>query len=493
MTAAVTEPVRVRFAPSPTGPFHIGGARTALFNWIFARKHKGVFILRIENTDPERSRAEYTIEIIRELSWLGIDWQEGVFAEGEGDGAHLVSRGPYAPYLQSERREIYRRYLKKLLEEKKAYICYCTKEELEARRDALLAQGLPAVYGGSCRNLKSAPEGRAPQLIRIKAPQGPVEFHDGIRGNVSFDATLIGDFPLAKDVYSPLYNFSAAVDDEEMKISHVIRGEDHISNTPKQIIIQHALGFREPHYAHLPLILAPDRSKLSKRHSPVSLSRYRAMGYLPEAFMNFLALLGWHPRDEKEVFSPTELAEAFELSRVQKAGAIFNEEKLAWLNAQHLRALSADTLAERVMPLLVAHGIETSETFLKKVIRVERERAGTLNDFLSLSGFFFAMPEYEPALLVWKKDTPERAKDALIETCAAFEGSPHEEFDEARLRALLTPLIERYGNGTVLWPLRVAVSGQAASPDPFQIIEILGKKETLARIRIAINKFGLTI
>ncbi|MBC7074377.1 glutamate--tRNA ligase, partial [Candidatus Parcubacteria bacterium] len=323
--------IRVRFAPSPTGYLHIGGVRTALFNFLFAKKNQGVFILRIEDTDKERSKKEYEENIMESLRWLGIEWDEG---PDKG--------GPFGPYRQSERGEFYKKYLQKLLNEGKAYYCFCTKEELEAERQYLLSLGQAPRYSGKCRNLpkevveKNLKE-KKESVIRLKVEPQKVVFFDLIRGKIEVEAELLGDFVIAKSLTEPLYNFACVVDDYEMKITHVIRGEEHISNTPKQILIQKALGFPQPQYAHLPLILAPDRSKLSKRHGAVSVWEYKKMGYLPEALLNFLAFLGWNPGTNREIYSLSALIKDFSLERIQKSGAVFNQKKLDFLNGFYIR------------------------------------------------------------------------------------------------------------------------------------------------------------
>lgn len=485
--------VRVRFPPSPTGHFHLGGARTALFNWLFARHHQGKFILRIEDTDIERSEQKYEIEIVESLKWLGLDWDEGPDWQLVNRKWQTSSRGDFGPYRQSERTHIYKKYLEKLLDEKKAYYCYCSKEELEAERQAMMIEGLPPKYGGHCRNLVKPPALKTPQLIRFKTPEIRVEFKDLIRGRVLFDAALFGDIGIARNLESPLYNFSAVVDDYEMKITHVIRGEEHLSNTPKQILLRKALGFPEPIYAHLPLILAPDRSKLSKRFNEANFLQYREQGYLPEAMINFLALLGWHPPGDQEIFSVAELIEKFDLKRIQKAGAVFNQEKLDWLNGEYLKKLSPAEITERLTLFLKTKKISVSQKFLKKVAMVERERMKTLGDFWKLGGFFFKLPDYDSVLLAWKNNSPSKIKEVLEKIAESLNNLPGKNFGREKLLFALSPLIEENDRGTVLWPLRVAVSGQTASPDPLEIIEILGKEETLRRIRIAINKIGLAL
>ena len=394
--------------------------------------------------------------------------------------------GPYGPYRQSERTEIYKKYLERLVEEGKAYYCYCAKEELEAERQAMISQGLPPKYGGHCRSLANPPTGKKPQVIRFKTPEAIVEFKDIIRGKVGFDAALFGDIVIAKDLENPLYNFAAVVDDEEMKISHVIRGEDHLSNTPKQILLQKALGFGEPQYAHLPLILAADRSKLSKRFAETSLLDCEKQGYLPEAMVNFLVLLGWHPKEDKEIFSREELIKEFNLKRVQKAGAVFNPEKLDWLQKEHLKTLSVNEIADRLSPFLKDKKVSPAKEFLKKVIEIERPRLKALGEFLELAGFFFELPDYEAKLLVWQKETPAKTRKILENLTGIVKNA--KGFNAGELNSALLPIINKEGRGPVLWPLRVALSGRAASPDPLDIMEVLGQKESERRLEVAVEK-----
>lgn len=343
--------IRTRFAPAPTGPLHIGGARTALFNYLFAKKNEGVFILRIEDTDPERSKPEYEKDIIDSLKWLGIEWDEGPDIGGN-----------YGPYRQSERLNIYKKYLEKLLAEDKAYYCFCSEEELEAQRQYQLSIGEAPRYSGKCANLskeeveKYLEEGR-PSIIRFKVQPKKIEFEDLIRGKIEFDTSLMGDIAIAKNLTTPLYNLAVVIDDFEMKISHVIRGEDHISNTPKQILIQEALGFPRPEYSHLPLILGPDRTKLSKRHGAVAISEYKKDGYLPETLINFMAFLGWNPGTEREIYSMPSLIKEFSLERIQKGGAIFNIKRLDFLNSFYIRQRSLEKLTELCLPYLIEAGL----------------------------------------------------------------------------------------------------------------------------------------
>lgn len=483
--------VRVRFAPSPTGPLHVGGARTALFSWLFARKYGGTFVLRIEDTDKERSEKKYETEILEGLAWLGMDWDEGPEPIGKhGEQPLDGGIGPFGPYRQSERTEIYKRYLQQLMDAGHAYYCYCSKEDIEAQRQAMLAQGLPPKYNGHCRNLTAPPAGGRPEVIRFKVPDGKVEFKDLVRGKVAFDASLFGDMIIAKDLETPLYNFAVVVDDALMKISHVIRGEDHLSNTPKQILMGRALGFPEPIYAHIPLILNPDRSKMSKRFSDVALMNYRERGYVPEALTNFLALLGWHPKGDKEVLSREELVAEFDLARVQQAGAIFNEEKLDWLNREHIKAMPVTEVARFAAPFFAKRGVVVNDpAVLKRVIAVQIARAHTLDDLATAGAFFFALPEYEAKLLVWKdSSTLKEVVEVLSSVRATLGEFSADDFTHETLSGSLPRIIGERARGVVLWPLRVALSGQAASPDPIEIMSVLGKEESLHRIDIAIRK-----
>lgn len=460
------EKIRVRIAPSPTGYFHIGSARTALSNWLFAKKNGGKFILRIEDTDLERSEKKFEEDIIKSLKWLGLEWDEG-------------------PFRQTDRLDIYEKYIKQLLKEGKAYYCFCSKEELEVERQAMLAQGFAPKYSGKCRKLtaeevESRQKSQANSVIRFHVPETNVRFDDIIRGDVSFDGSLIGDIVIAKDLRSPLYNFAVVIDDYDMEISHVIRGEEHLANTPRQIFIQEALGFPRVKYAHLPLILNADRSKMSKRFSATSLKDYIDQGYLAEAIINFIAFLGWHPKDDKEIMSVDELIKEFNLERVQKAGAVFNVEKLDWLNAQYIKNLDNEKLAKKL-------DLAPTEENLK-IIALTKERMKKMTDFKSLAGFFLELPDYSPKLLVWK-DTPQsKIIGNLKELEKLLSEFNEENFNKPELEKILMPFAEKTGRGEVLWPLRAALSGSEASPGPLEIMDVLGKKETLRRIKLAIDR-----
>lgn len=442
--------VRVRMAPSPTGYLHIGTARTALFNWLYAKRHGGKLILRIEDTDTARSTPEFEKDIIEQLKWLGIAWDEG-------------------PFRQSERLPLYEEGLKRLLAEGKAYWCACTKEELEAKRQEMLESGIAPRYSGTCRDkgLAEAP-GR---VIRFKMPERTISFADMIRGPIAFEGGSIGDIVIAKGLREPLYNFAVVVDDADMAITHVIRGEDGIANTPKQIALQEALGYRHPHYGHVPLILDADRSKMSKRNAATALGEYRTAGYLPEAMMNFLALLGWHPKDNREFLTIEELTAEFDIERVQKGGAAFSIDKLNWMNAHCLRAMDEGKL-------LGLAGWEDTEKN-RKVLRLVKTRAQTISDLGVFARCFFELPAYEPSLLIWKTATKESTKISLERILPLVA-----QGDSAGIMKIA----EGAGKGETLWPLRVALSGLKESPGPLEMMDALGTEEAAKRVTAAIAK-----
>lgn len=483
--------VRVRIAPSPTGPLHIGTARTALYNYLFAKKTNGKFILRIEDTDLERSNEKYVQQIIEGLAWLGIDWDEGQQAAGDQE------KGEFGPYRQTKRIKIYKKYLKQLVDQEKAYYCFCTLEELERERHEQAKKGEPPRYSGKCAHLNQAEiaefqKQRKNSIIRFRMPNEKIIINDLIRGKIEFDCSLLGDISIAKNLNTPLYNFAAAVDDETMQISHVIRGEDHLSNTPKQIILQKALGFKQPVYAHLPMILNEDRSKMSKRKNKVSLIEYREEGYLPEALVNFIALLGWNPKTEQEIFSLSDLANEFVLESVHKSGAAFNKGKLDWMNSHYLRQLKLDELFNRAKPFLLKSNIPfTDKEFTQKALSLEQERIKTLAQIPEAIGFLYEHTlNYKPSLLAWKKQTKAETIECLEELLGFLETLDEEKF--ASLQGLKTEIMQfikrsRHKTGDYLWPLRVALSGKKASPGPFEIASVLGKKIVINRVMDALN------
>lgn len=495
--------IRTRMAPSPTGLLHIGTARTTLFNFLFARHHGGAFILRVEDTDKERSQREYEENIIVGLHWLGIQWDEGptVVATSNQLPATSTYIGDYGPYRQSERTEIYKKYLEQLLIEGKAFYCIHSKEFLEAELKAQM-------------DLREAPrhvcedrgKGHTEGIIRLKnEATGAISFTDLIRGSISVPAESLGDFSIARDPLHVLYNFAVVVDDYTMHISHVIRGEEHIANTPRQILIQEALGFPRPVYAHLPLILNKDRSKMSKRGDSTSIDEYRKEGYLPEAIVNFIALLGWHPTDEQEIMDMDRLIREFDLKRVQKSGAAFDPEKLRWMNGEWIRMLPIPQLTARVMPFLEEAGLLTvsggtyhapggeaiSPLYLEGVVALEQPRLKTVREVTQRTGFFFEVPIYDADLLRWKGEQPPEETTRNLEKIHKILCDINEDlFNEEHLRVKLTPIAEKLGKGEVLWPLRAALSGREASPDPFQLLSVLGKKRSLQRLAYALTKLA---
>lgn len=517
--------VRTRFAPSPTGFLHIGSARTALFNYIFTKKNKGVFVLRVEDTDPQRSKDIFEKNIIENLKWLGINWDEGPDIEG-----------PFGPYRQSKRGETYKKYIKKLLEEKKAYCCFCTEDELEAKRQDQISRGLAPHYNGKCaglsdKDIEKKLARNEKYIIRFKTPNKKVKFNDLVRGKLEFDANLLGDFSIAKDLSSPLYNLAVVIDDFEMRITHILRGEDLLPNTPKQILLQEALGFEQPEYGHLPLILGPDRSKLSKRHGAVSLSEYKIDGYLPEAIVNLLALLGWNPGDERELFSLNSLIKEFSVEKVHKSGAIFNIKKLESLNGFYIRQMSIEKITNLLIPYLVENGliepifksqervsnltgffgreiaqnfriVETKEKinfeYLGKIFALYRDRLKKLSEISGLTEFFFKGKLLcDKELLRWKNASDDEIKESLNSAADALTKFEEKNWNSKNLGDFLLPKAEEFSvrlkkpgdRGYLLWPFRVAMTCQKSSAGPFEIAEILGKEKTILRIKEAIKLF----
>ncbi len=483
--------VRVRFAPSPTGSFHIGSARTALFNYLFAKKNKGSFVMRIEDTDKERSLEKYEIDIMRSLRWLNINWDEGA-TENRGES------GDFGPYRQSKRGAVYKKYLQLLLQEGKAYRCFCKKEALEKERKDQLKRGEAPKYSGKCADL-SQKEGDD-FVIRFRCPkEGKTSFNDLIREDVSFDNEGIGDFVIGKSDFSPLYNFAVVVDDQEMQITHVIRGEDHISNTPKQILLQNALGFDSPLYAHLPLILGSDRSKLSKRHATVSMYEYKEKGYLPEAMVNFISFLGWNPGGEEEIYSLDQIVEKFDISRCKKSGAIFNIEKLDSINGNYIRKKSDKDLAKLCLPFLISSGLldpkqaENEEKIKEiiKIVSIYKERMKRLCEISEFADYFFRPDsgiDYDKDLLRWKDMSDNEIHSSIEKGIKTIEQV--KEWNQESVKKALT---EAAGEkkGEFLWPFRVALSGKKASAGPFEIAWILGPKKTINRLKNAKNKLSL--
>lgn len=487
--------MRVRMAPSPTGPLHIGTARTSLYNYLAARHAGGTYVLRIEDTDVARSTPEFERDIIDGLHWLGITWDEGPQVAGGTD------IGPHAPYRQSLRAELYAREADRLLASGAAYRCWCIPEELEAVRRAQEAAKKPPRYNRRCLSLTDADvaafaaEGRR-AAIRFKVPAEHVRFDDLVRGEVEFDNALLGDFVIVRNDGMPLYHFVVVIDDQEMGITHVIRGEDHLSNTPKHIALIRALGYREPRFGHIPLILNPDRSKMSKRKSQTAIAAYREEGYLPEALVNFLAFLGWSPGTEEELFTLDELAERFEIGAVHRGGAIFDRDRLDHLNGVYIRALTDSQLALRLRPWVP--GV-VDDPGLLAIVPLVRERLVRLGDVVALAGFLWEPDEvvasrYAPELLEPRNGGPGAAAAALRAAIAVLSAMAPGEFAadeiERRIRAVAAEATVKAGD--FFAPIRVAVTGRTVSPPLFASLELLGRDRALARLNDAAARLSST-
>jgi glutamyl-tRNA synthetase len=473
--------VRVRFAPSPTGYLHVGGARTALFNWLFARHYGGVFVLRIEDTDRVRSTEESLGGILSSLRWLGLDWDEGPAVGGQ-----------FEPYFQTQRLPFYGAVAEQLLEQGKAYYCYCTPEELIERRKAALAAGKSPGYDRRCRSLSEKKravfeaEGRRPAIRFAMPTEGETAVDDLIHGRVTFANERLDDLVIVKADGTPTYNFAVVVDDMLMAISHVIRGDEHLANTPRQIRIYEALGYPLPKFAHVSMILGEDRTKLSKRHGATSIADYRDSGYLPEAMFNFLALLGWAYDDKTEIMSREEIIERFALEKVSPSPAVFSKEKLDWMNGVYIRSLQTDDLARRLVPFLGRAGLKTDVETLQRIAPLIQERIKGLADATELVDFFFREDlSYDPQLLVGKKMTAADSLPALTVARKAMEGLA--TFDEQALENTLRPLAAQLGikAGDLFGIVRVAVTGKRVTPPLFGTLSILGKKRVLARVQAA--------
>ena len=490
--------IRVRIAPSPTGQLHLGTARTALFNFLFARHAGGTFIFRLEDTDQARSTVAYEQDILDELHWLGLTWDEGPAVGDEPE------RGTFGPYRQMQRLERYKEAADRLLAEDKAYLCYCSPEELDAARKGQEAAREAPRYNGRCAHLTPAEraafeaEGRKP-VVRFRIPADRlIAFDDIVRGHVEIDTSALGgDLVIVRSDGTPLYHFTVAVDDAAMAITHVIRGEDHLSNTPKHILLFEALGVPIPKFGHLPLILNPDRTKMSKRKSQTAVADYRTQGFIPEAFVNYLALLGWSTGTEEEILSMAELIERFDLSTVNRAGAIFDRERLEWLNGQWIRRLPPEDLIDRLRPYmereLAAGRIEwmPSEGDMRALLPVVQERLPTLAAVGDLIGFIFVKDvDPDPAVMIpkrWDAATAVTGLRAARHTIAEV-GPVTWEADE--IEPPLRRLVEERGwkAGDLFMAIRVAVTGRTATPPLFDTMVALGHERTLARLDRAIER-----
>jgi glutamyl-tRNA synthetase len=476
--------IRVRFAPSPTGYLHVGGARTALFNWLYARQHGGAFVLRIEDTDAERSSEEMVTGILDGLRWLGLDWDEGP----EIGGAH-------APYFQSQRLDRYRAMAARLVAEGKAYYCYCTSETIQAKRQAAEAAGGGWMYDRTCRTLGAEriaelEAAGAPRAVRFLSPPGETAFEDFVHGRIAFDNANIEDFVILRSDGQPTYHLSVVVDDIDMAISHVVRGDDHISNTPKHVLLFQAFDQPAPAFAHVPLILGPDKKRLSKRHGATSVMEYQRLGYLPEAMVNFLALLGWSPGDDRELFTRDELVQTFTLEGISGGNAVFNPEKLDWMNQQHIIRLSAAQLAAALEPIVRNAGLWRDEyahddkTWFEQLAVLFQPRLKRLVHFPDEARPFLTDDLVYDDAAAAKHLKPELLP-VIGEMRAAFARLP--AFEKAALEAELRAAADRTGvkAGALIHATRVAVTGRAVSPGLFEVLELLGCARVVARLDAA--------
>jgi glutamyl-tRNA synthetase len=472
--------VRVRFAPSPTGALHIGGARTALFNWLFARHHQGTFILRIEDTDRERSTVEANQAIFHGLEWLGLDWDEGPNIGG-----------PCGPYHQTERADLHRKHAQELVDQGKAYYCFCTPEELKRKRQEAEARKEAPRYDGSCRKrsegeIRAKLESGQPKVIRFLLPPiGDTTVEDLVRGNVVFKNELLDDFVILKSDNFPTYNFACVIDDHLMEITHVIRGDDHLSNTPRQILLYQAFGWGLPIFAHIPMILGKDKARMSKRHGATSVIDYSAMGYLPEAMLNYIAKLGWGHGDQ-EIFSRDELIEFFALSEVTKNPAVFDLEKLNWLNGQYIRKILPERLTDLCEPLLIEAYGDHDFSYITTVVKAFHDRLVLIPDIVPLSTYFFRDDfEYDPKG-VEKYFKPENSKailSALSERLAKLE-----PFTKEKIEPVFKDLAQEMNVklGVIIHPCRLALTGRMETPPMYDVVEILGKEKVSGRIKKAL-------
>jgi len=471
--------VRVRMAPSPSGFLHVGTARTTIYNWLFARHHKGKFILRIEDTDISRSSKEMVGAILESLRWLGLNWDEG-------------------PYYQSQRTALYQEYAQKLLETKKAYLCFCTPQELEEKRKQALASKADLKYDRTCLRLSEAERqekirSKAPKAIRLLVPEGETVFSDLVYGKLKKDNKELDDLIILRSDGTPTYNFACAVDDVEMKISHVIRGNDHIANTFKQVLIYKTLDLTPPKFAHIPLILGKDKAKISKRHGAVSVMEYKEQGFLPEAFVNFLALLGWSPKENREILSTDQTIDLFSLEGVNPSNPIFDQEKLEWMNGEYIRASDNEKLLELVIPFLVKEKLITDETakqkrgWLLKYVSLFKERSKTLKEFAQKGKYFFVFDyQYEEKSAKKHFSLPEAADSlrAYVDRLSKLES-----FEKAQIEQSLRGLADELGikPAVLIHPVRLATTGTSTGPPLFDLLELLGREEVRKRIHKAVE------
>ncbi len=508
--------VRTRFAPSPTGFVHIGSLRTALFSFLYARHNGGRHILRVEDTDQNRQVEGAVENLLKVMQTVGVEFDEGFYFNADGK---LSERGEHGPYLQSKRLDKYREAINTLLESKNAYYCFCSSERLEELRKEQMALKKAAMYDRHCRNLTSGEvaakqeefkAARKNPVVRFSIPvEGETVINDLIYGQITYDNKLLDDQVILKSDGFPTYHLAVVVDDHYMEISHVIRGEEWIPSTPKHLLIYKALGWEPTQFAHLPLILNPDKSKLSKRQGDVSVEDFLKHGYLKEALINFVAFLGWNPKTDQEIFSLDELIKQFDLSKVNKSGAVFDDNKLDWFNSQYIKKMPSEELANVLKPFWQEAGLLApspsgggsgrgfSDDYLSAIAKLEQDRLKKLSEIGESTKYCFVAPEYEGNLLIWKKSDAAKTKEALLSLHDLFVQLADGDLTQDKLETSIKKFIvdNNYDNGSVLWPLRVALTGQEKSPGPFEVASLialgLGKQEILNRIDTAIEHLNV--
>jgi nondiscriminating glutamyl-tRNA synthetase len=508
--------IRTRFAPSPTGFVHIGNFRTALFSHLWAKHNNGTSILRIEDTDQSRKVEGAVEHLLDVMKTMGVEYDEGFYLNEHGG---IETHGEFGPYLQSERLDVYHKHIDQLLSDKKAYYCFCSEERLAELRKEQTALKKPPMYDRLCKNLSEAElqakleefsrEGKNP-VVRFAIPEGQTIIHDLIYGDITYDNKVLDDQVLLKSDKFPTYHLAVVVDDHYMQITHVVRGDEWIPSTPKHILLYQAFGWEAPEFAHAPLILNPDKSKLSKRQGDVTVEDYLNKGYLPEALLNFVVFLGWNPKSEQEIFSYEELVQSFELSNVNKSGAVFDINKLDWINGQYLRSKPIGELVDLLVPYWEQEGLfelagdgvkiaglqaEANKKYLEAITELEKERLKKLSEIGERTPYFFRKPDSQAVkeLLVAKKSTPELTTKGLEGLIEIFEQLSDQDFSQENLETKIKEFIanEGLGNFDVLWPMRVALTGMQASPNPFEVAAVLGtflgKKEVIERIHVALQ------
>ena len=493
--------IKTRFPPSPTGFLHIGSLRTALFNYLATKKLGGSFVLRIEDTDRERFVPGGVENIIKTLEWAGLFTDEGPYLDSAGE---ISQKGDCGPYIQSERLGIYNSYVQQLLDQGDAYYCFCSKDRLDELRKTQQAKKLPTGYDGKCRNLtkeevEKKKQASIPYVIRLKVPkEKKTTFVDAVLGEISFDNNTVDDQVLMKADGFPTYHLAVVVDDHLMGITHISRGSEWLSSTPKHVLLYEMFGWDVPVYAHQPLLVNEKKQKLSKRHGDVSVEDFKQKGYLVEALINFVAFLGWNPGDEREIFTLAELEKEFSFEKMAKSPAVFNREKLNWYNKQYMMRMDLAEFTQRTIPFFINAGlvdqdyVNQVEGFeqLKKIVDLERTRANTMVELVDSVGFMFAKRlVYDPSLLVWKKSTKEDAREKLLGLKGVLEVVPNNEWELQIIENKIKDWIaeKEFRVGDVLWPLRVSLSGQKNSPGPFDLTYVLGKVVVLERISFAIE------